>query len=213
MSALLSRTTRLGAVDVILIPRGDDHGMSSSRAARCTPLARVLELASARGWSLRLGEPPEGERIGYTVERRGHGRRAQAGQSCSTCRHAPSPPPLTATITFTFAALPAAADATSSDDTARWHAGLELDPIPFALGGYGGLLSVRPDRRWKIGVSSFSVPYPDGLISDDNAGFHLDIRPSGVVMVNYSLTTTTRRGSWFVTGIARSPRRLARVLQ
>src|SRR5512140_2936857 len=41
----------------ILIPRGDDHRMSSSRAARCTPLARVLELASARGWSLRLGEP------------------------------------------------------------------------------------------------------------------------------------------------------------
>jgi hypothetical protein len=95
---------------------------------------------------------------------------------------------------ITLAALPAAAD--------DWHAGLELDPIPFALGGYGGLLSVRPDRRWKIGVSSFSTHSPDALNTGDNAGFHLDIRPSGVVMVNYSLTTATRRGGWFVAGIA-----------
>jgi AraC-like DNA-binding protein len=51
-------TVELGAGDLILFPRGDEHRMSSSRAARCTPLARVLELAAARGWSLRVGEPP-----------------------------------------------------------------------------------------------------------------------------------------------------------
>jgi AraC-like DNA-binding protein len=48
----------LGAGDLIVIPRGDDHRMSSSRTARCTALARVLELAAERGWNLRLGAPP-----------------------------------------------------------------------------------------------------------------------------------------------------------
>jgi AraC-like DNA-binding protein len=59
-------TLELGAGDLILLPRGDDHRMAASSSARCTPLDRVLELAGARGWALRVGPPPHARMLcGY----------------------------------------------------------------------------------------------------------------------------------------------------
>jgi hypothetical protein len=108
---------------------------------------------------------------------------------------------------ITSAARPAAADDGAAPGDARgWHVGLELDPIPFTLGGYGGLLSFRPDRRWKLGLSSYSADVPDALVTGDNAGFHLHVRPSSVAMVHYSLTSSTRRGGWFVGGMVQQSR-------
>lgn len=54
--------------DLIVVPRGDDHWMASSRSARCTPLARVLELAAGSGWNLRVGAPPRARMLCGYVE-------------------------------------------------------------------------------------------------------------------------------------------------
>jgi hypothetical protein len=111
-------------------------------------------------------------------------------------------------VVFSLAILALAAVPAAADDPpdARWHYGIELDPLPFALGGYGGLVSVRPDRRWKIGLSSYGVDYPNAFVTGDDAGFHLHIKPSSVLMIDYSLTGDTPRGGWFVGGEVRQAR-------
>lgn len=74
---------------------------------------------------------------------------------------------------------------------------LELDPMPFALGGYS--FSVRyADRQlphWSAMASVFSSDFPDGMLSAANkeAGWStLHYRPSQALFVDYIFSGTGR---------------------
>ncbi|MBK8498711.1 MAG: hypothetical protein IPL52_07810 [Flavobacteriales bacterium] len=74
---------------------------------------------------------------------------------------------------------------------------LELDPMPFALGGYS--FSVRyADRHlthWSAMASVFSSDFPNGMLSSANkeAGWNdLHFRPSHALFVDYDFSGTGR---------------------
>jgi hypothetical protein len=77
----------------------------------------------------------------------------------------------------------------TAEPGARLHA--EVDPLPFARGGYGGQIGVRVDRiaRVRVAVASFSLDVPD-LVTQlgGNDDFHLRVRPSGALYVLYYLS-------------------------
>jgi hypothetical protein len=64
---------------------------------------------------------------------------------------------------------------------------IELDPLPFALGGYGGQIGYRAAGLpgWRFALASFALDVPDLVtqLDDANDGFHLRVRPSVAVYV------------------------------
>ncbi|MBL4632345.1 MAG: hypothetical protein JKY56_00645, partial [Kofleriaceae bacterium] len=58
----------------------------------------------------------------------------------------------------------------------------EVDPLPFALGGYGIQLGAAFSGLpgWRFGLGNFSLDVPDmsTQLNSDNDGFHLTVRHS-----------------------------------
>ena len=104
-----------------------------------------------------------------------------------------------------FAVLVSATIATSStaraDDT-RLH--VELDPLPFLLGGYGVQLGVAPGPLpgWRFGLGNFSLDVPDFAAqrNSDNDGFHIHVRRSHAL---YGLHFFSDLRGWCVGGSVR----------
>ncbi|HUS66263.1 MAG TPA: hypothetical protein VMZ28_17035 [Kofleriaceae bacterium] len=96
------------------------------------------------------------------------------------------------------AVAPAAARA---DEPARVHA--EVDPLPFARGGYGAQLGLRlRGSGLRFAVASFALDVPDAATQlSGNDGFHARVRPSGAVYVLYYPSPT--RGGWAFGGSLR----------
>lgn len=64
----------------------------------------------------------------------------------------------------------------------------EVDPLPFANGGYGGQLGIRHPalRGVRIAAASFALHVPDVLSQiGGNDGFDQRVRPSGALYVLY----------------------------
>ena len=65
----------------------------------------------------------------------------------------------------------------------------EIDPLPFALGGYGTQLGVRHDDvvpRLRVALASFALDVPDAVAElGGNDGFGIQVRPSAAVYVLY----------------------------
>lgn len=97
----------------------------------------------------------------------------------------------------------AVADRADADEPHRLHA--EVDPLPFALGGYGGQIGFRAAElpRLRFAVASFALEVPDAVaqLDDDNDGFHLEVRPSGALYCLYFLSGP--RGGWVAGGSLR----------
>lgn len=74
---------------------------------------------------------------------------------------------------------------------------LELDPLPFALGGYSFSVRYADGHlpHWSAMASVFSSDFPDGMLSAANkeAGWSdLHFRPSQALFVDYSFSGTGR---------------------
>lgn len=97
----------------------------------------------------------------------------------------------------------AAAGRAPAGEPHRLHA--ELDPLPFALGGYGGQIGLRAAQlpRLRFALASFALEVPDAVaqLDSDNDGFHLRVRPSGAAYCLYFLSGT--RGGWVAGGSLR----------
>jgi hypothetical protein len=68
----------------------------------------------------------------------------------------------------------------------RVHA--EVDPLPFALGGYGGQIGYRSPTlpRWRVAAASFSLDVPEPIAElGGNDGFSVRVRPSFAVYLLY----------------------------
>lgn len=95
------------------------------------------------------------------------------------------------------------AGAASADEPHRLH--VEVDPLPFILGGYGGQIGVRTRQapRLRFAVASFALDVPDLVtqLDSDNDGFHLRVRPSGALYCLYFLSGTG--GGWVAGGSLR----------
>ena len=89
------------------------------------------------------------------------------------------------------------------DEPHRLHA--EVDPLPFALGGYGGQIGFRGagQPRLRFAVASFALDVPDAIaqLDSDNDGFHVRVRPSGALYCLYFLSGP--RGGWVAGGSLR----------
>lgn len=85
-----------------------------------------------------------------------------------------------------------------STATARADATLhaEIDPLPFANGGYGGQVGIRHPalRGLRVAAASFSLHVPDLLSQIGNDGFDLRVRPSGALYVLYYFRPAGRDG-------------------
>lgn len=76
------------------------------------------------------------------------------------------------------------------------HLSPEVDPLPFALGGFGAQLGVRRGPV-RIAPACFSLDVPDMVAElGGNDGFHIRVRPSPAVYVLY-FPTGDGRGWWF----------------
>ena len=99
-----------------------------------------------------------------------------------------------------------AAGGASADEPHRLH--VEVDPLPFALGGYGGQIGYRAAAlpRLRVAVASFALDVPDAVaqLDDDNDRFHVRVRPSGAIYFLYFLSGA--RGGWVAGGSVRSLR-------
>lgn len=66
---------------------------------------------------------------------------------------------------------------------------LELDPLPFALGGHGVQIGWRPAQlpELRIALANFALGIPDSVAQIDSAndGFGLDVRPTPALFVHY----------------------------
>lgn len=62
----------------------------------------------------------------------------------------------------------------------------EIDPLPFALGGYGGQIGLRHPvlRGVRLAVASFALDVPDAF-EGDNAGWDKRVRPSAALYALY----------------------------
>ncbi len=84
------------------------------------------------------------------------------------------------------------------------HLSPEIDPLPFALGGYGTQLGFRHEGLAPVRVApaSFSLDVPEMVAElGGNAGFNIRVRPSAAVYVLY-LPSGTGRG-WAFGGAVR----------
>jgi hypothetical protein len=99
--------------------------------------------------------------------------------------------------------LVAGAARPAASEPHRLH--VEVDPLPFALGGYGGQIGYRAAAlpRLRVAVASFALEVPDPVVEldDDNDGFHLRVRPSGAAYLLYFLSGP--RGGWVAGGSLR----------
>jgi hypothetical protein len=100
-------------------------------------------------------------------------------------------------------ALAAGAGRAAADQPHRLH--VEVDPLPFALGGYGGQIGYRAARlpRLRFAIASFALEVPDPVaqLDDDNDGFHVEVRPSSALYFLYFLSGTG--GGWVAGGSLR----------
>ena len=81
---------------------------------------------------------------------------------------------------------------------------VELDPLPFVLGGYGGQIGVRAPRwpHLRVALASFSLDVPDAVAQlGGNDGFHIRVRPSVAVYGLYC--PLGRRSGWVMGGSVR----------
>lgn len=89
----------------------------------------------------------------------------------------------------------AAAAPARADDPTVLHA--ELDPMPFAFGGYGAQAGVRLPalRGLRIAVANFALDFPDfaGQLNG-NDGFHVEVRPSASIYLLYYFSPPGRGG-------------------
>jgi hypothetical protein len=84
------------------------------------------------------------------------------------------------------------------------RAHVELDPLTFALGGYGVQVGYRPPAlpRLRLAMASFAIDVPDPVAElGGNEGFHIRVRPSVGLYGLYFLSDT--RGGWFAGGSLR----------
>ena len=99
--------------------------------------------------------------------------------------------------------LVAGAARPAASEPHRLH--VEVDPLPFALGGYGGQIGYRAAAlpRLRVAVASFALEVPDPVVEldDDNDGVHLRVRPSGAAYLLYFLSGP--RGGWVAGGSLR----------
>lgn len=104
----------------------------------------------------------------------------------------PSSRSLTLALALTLAGAVSPARA---DDRTVLHA--ELDPLPFAFGGYGAQAGVRIPalRGLRIAAATFGLDFPDfaGQLNG-NDGFHVDVRPSGALYFLYYFSPPGRGG-------------------
>jgi hypothetical protein len=96
-------------------------------------------------------------------------------------------------------ALASAIPSVAQADERLWLHG-EVDPLPFATGGYGGQLGVRHPALGgvRLAVASFSLNVP-GVVAQlgGNDGFEVRVRPSGALYVLYYLEAQGRDGFAF----------------
>jgi hypothetical protein len=73
---------------------------------------------------------------------------------------------------------------------------IEVDPLPFATGGYGAQVGIRhPKLRVRISVASFALNVPDVVTElGGNDGFNLRVRPSAATYVLYYFAPPGRDG-------------------
>ena len=89
----------------------------------------------------------------------------------------------------------------SADDV---HLHAEVDPLPFARGGYGGQFGFRDDSisRLRFAIASFALDVPDFAAQlGGNDDFHIRVRPSVALYVLYYLSPA--RNSFAVGGSLR----------
>jgi hypothetical protein len=94
-----------------------------------------------------------------------------------------------------LASSSAPADDASAGEAVRLH--VELDPLTFANGGYGGQIGIRHPALHgvRVAIASFSLHVPD-LLSQvgGNDGFDLRVRPSGALYALYYLRAAGQDG-------------------
>lgn len=93
----------------------------------------------------------------------------------------------------------AGGEASSATEPLRLH--VEVDPLPFILGGYGGQVGVRAPwwPHLRVALASFSLDVPDFVAQlGGNDGFHIRVRPSVAVYGLYC--PLGRRSSGWVMG-------------
>lgn len=82
----------------------------------------------------------------------------------------------------------------------RTYLHVELDPLPFANGGYGGQVGVRHPalRGVRIAAASFSLHVPDFITAfGDNDGWDQKVLPSAALYVLYYARRAGRDGFAF----------------
>ncbi len=81
---------------------------------------------------------------------------------------------------------------------------VEVDPLPFILGGYGIQLGVAHTALpgWRLGLGNFSLDVPDMAtqLNSDNEGFHLRVRHSHAL---YLLRFLSGLDGWCIGGSVR----------
>jgi hypothetical protein len=73
----------------------------------------------------------------------------------------------------------------------------EVDPLPFALGGYGTQIGVRHPalRGVRLAVASFSLDVPDAVAElGGNDGFEIRVRPSAATYLLYYFAPPLENG-------------------
>ncbi len=96
----------------------------------------------------------------------------------------------------------AAGGSAQADGVGRAHA--ELDPLPFARGGYGGQVGFRPaGSGLRVAAASFALDVPDLAVEvGGNDGFHARVRPSAALYLLYHVQPAAR-GGWAFGGSLR----------
>lgn len=77
------------------------------------------------------------------------------------------------------------------------RAHVELDPLPFARGGYGGQVGAGPEALsgWRLAIASVALDVPDFAtqLGAGNDHFHLRVRPSVAAYALYCARTVAPR--------------------
>jgi hypothetical protein len=93
-----------------------------------------------------------------------------------------------AMLCLSLASSSARGDDAAATEAVRLH--VELDPLTFANGGYGGQIGIRHPalRGVRLAIASFSLHVPDPLAQiGGNDGFDLRVRPSAALYALYYL--------------------------
>ncbi len=86
-----------------------------------------------------------------------------------------------------------------SDDQPPPLVHAEVDPLPFANGGYGAQIGIRHPALHgvRVAIASFSLHEPDLISQIGNDGFDVRVRPSGAIYVLYYPAAPGRDGFSF----------------